>query len=243
MSVSHNAVTTMGATVSPDHRADSNTDVCMTLAMPVTAHESTTSIERVSRGSVDLYLRKLLDRMSRQLRALDLSSLNAGDDALDQLRRDVGPTEWTRLIADVIVPHPVVEQLREEPFTRRAFEKPRGYAGDAVMLDLRIAIARIPSRSRDSARRFTRGSSGGRRRRVSWSAERFWPAKSTRWRRVAQCRAFSRSPAAISAKHRSVMRCNAKRFPSSWRWIRTPRAWRSLRTSRVSSTFERSAPP
>ena len=107
----------------------------MTLAMPVTAHESTTSTERVTRGSVDLHLRKLLERMSRQLRALDLSSLNAGDDALNQLRRDVGPTEWTRLIADVIAPHPVVEQLREEPFTRRAYEKPRGYAGDAVMLD------------------------------------------------------------------------------------------------------------
>jgi SAM-dependent methyltransferase len=107
----------------------------MTLAMPVIAHESTPSTERVSRGSADLHLRKLLERMSRQLRALDLSSLNAGDDALDQLRRDVGPTEWARLIAEVIVPHPMVAQLREEPFTRRAFEKPRGYAGDAVMLD------------------------------------------------------------------------------------------------------------
>ncbi|MGH7617707.1 MAG: class I SAM-dependent methyltransferase [Gemmatimonadaceae bacterium] len=55
--------------------------------------------------------------------------------ALDQIRRDVGPAEWTRLIADVIVPHPVLAQLHEEPFTHRAFEKPRGYAGDAVMLD------------------------------------------------------------------------------------------------------------
>jgi extracellular factor (EF) 3-hydroxypalmitic acid methyl ester biosynthesis protein len=107
----------------------------MTLAISVLAHESAPSTERVSRGSADLHLRKLLERTSRQLRALDLSSLNASDDALDQLRRDVGPAEWARLIAEVVVPHPVRTQLHEEPFTRRAFEKPRGYAGDAVMLD------------------------------------------------------------------------------------------------------------
>jgi len=107
----------------------------MTIALPLNSQELTSSTERVSRGSVDLQLRKLLERTSRQLRALDLSSLGASTDALDQLRREVGPTEWTRLMADVIAPHPVCAQLREDPFTRRAFEKPRGYAGDAVMLD------------------------------------------------------------------------------------------------------------
>lgn len=108
----------------------------MTLAIPVTAHASTPSAPEVSRGSADLRLRKLLDRASKQLRALDLSSLNAFVDALDRVRRDAEPAEWTRLIADVIAPHPILAQLHEEPFTRRAFEKPRGYAGDAVLLDL-----------------------------------------------------------------------------------------------------------
>lgn len=32
--------------------------------------------------------------------------------------------------------HPVFDVVQQDPYTRRAFEKPRGYAGDAVMLDL-----------------------------------------------------------------------------------------------------------
>lgn len=31
--------------------------------------------------------------------------------------------------------HPVCRMLHEDPFTKRAFDKPRGYAGDAVLLD------------------------------------------------------------------------------------------------------------
>lgn len=31
--------------------------------------------------------------------------------------------------------HPVMQLLQQDPFTSRAFRKPRGYAGDAVMLD------------------------------------------------------------------------------------------------------------
>src|SRR4029079_4994043 len=48
----------------------------------------------------------------------------------------VGQAEWARLIDDVIASHPIRAQLHEEPFTRRAFEKTRGYAGDSVLLDL-----------------------------------------------------------------------------------------------------------
>lgn len=36
---------------------------------------------------------------------------------------------------DICQNHPLHRQLLDDPFTRRAFEKPRGYAGDAVMLD------------------------------------------------------------------------------------------------------------
>ena len=136
MSGSHNALDTMVARCRPIIGQTPTSDGFMTLAMPVIAHETTPSTRDAGRGAADLHLRKLLERTSRQLRALDLSCLDASVDALDQLRRDVGPAEWTRLIAEVIAPHPVRAQLHEEPFTRRAFEKPRGYAGDAVMMDL-----------------------------------------------------------------------------------------------------------
>jgi extracellular factor (EF) 3-hydroxypalmitic acid methyl ester biosynthesis protein len=100
------------------------------------AHTSTLSAKRTSRGWADICLRELLDRTSEQLGALDLSCLNGVFDELDRVRLNVGPTEWARLIADVIAPHPIRAQLHEEPFMRRAFEKPRGYAGDAMMMDL-----------------------------------------------------------------------------------------------------------
>lgn len=105
----------------------------MTLALPLIGYGSPSTL---GRGRQDIHLQKLLDRTSNQLKALDLSSLNDVVDELDRLRRNVGPTEWARFIAEVIAPHPVRAQLHEEPFTRRAFEKPRGYAGDAVLLDL-----------------------------------------------------------------------------------------------------------
>jgi extracellular factor (EF) 3-hydroxypalmitic acid methyl ester biosynthesis protein len=108
----------------------------MTLAMPIPARELAPSVTERRRSRADLYVRSLLDRTSEKLQSVDVSSMNAFSDALDQLRLEVGPAEWTRLIGDVIAPHPIITQLRAEPFTRRAFDKPRGYAGDAVMMDM-----------------------------------------------------------------------------------------------------------
>ncbi|MBP2446207.1 class I SAM-dependent methyltransferase [Rhizobium leguminosarum] len=55
-------------------------------------------------------------------------------DALHQLRRRSHPEVW-----DVIVPiaqsHPVAHYLHQDPLTRWSFEKPRGYSGDARLLD------------------------------------------------------------------------------------------------------------
>ncbi|RFB98663.1 methyltransferase [Rhizobium leguminosarum bv. trifolii] len=55
-------------------------------------------------------------------------------EALHQLRRRFHPQVW-----DVIVPiaqsHPVAHYLHQDPLTRWSFEKPRGYSGDARLLD------------------------------------------------------------------------------------------------------------
>jgi len=108
----------------------------MTVALPVLARELTPSVTECRRSRTDLYVKTLLDRTSRSLHSGDLSTIDAFADALDQVRLDAGAAEWSRLISDLIAPHPIATQLRAEPFTRRAFEKPRGYAGDAVMMDM-----------------------------------------------------------------------------------------------------------
>ncbi|MEM8670534.1 MAG: class I SAM-dependent methyltransferase [Planctomycetota bacterium] len=50
------------------------------------------------------------------------------------LRREASQDEWKNLI-DYGREHSLRRIVHEDPFTRRAFDKPRGYAGDAVMMD------------------------------------------------------------------------------------------------------------
>jgi hypothetical protein len=42
--------------------------------------------------------------------------------------------EWAEYVAECRR-HPLKDLIHEDPFTRRAFAKPRGYAGDAVLMD------------------------------------------------------------------------------------------------------------
>ena len=50
-------------------------------------------------------------------------------------RRQVSPREWTHWVQQVCLAHPLREIVHQDPFTARAFNKPRGYPGDAVLLD------------------------------------------------------------------------------------------------------------
>ncbi|WP_353646471.1 class I SAM-dependent methyltransferase [Mesorhizobium sp. WSM2239] len=54
---------------------------------------------------------------------------------LHELRRQTAPAVWQRLIPSA-QKHPVADYLMEDPFTRWSFEKPRGYSGDARLLDI-----------------------------------------------------------------------------------------------------------
>ena len=78
----------------------------------------------------------LIDECYTSLASGDLSPLDDFVVHLESIRRELSVEEWSAYIADVIAPHPLRTLLHEEPFTRRAYEKPRGYAGDAPMLDL-----------------------------------------------------------------------------------------------------------
>jgi hypothetical protein len=49
-------------------------------------------------------------------------------------RLHAGPKDWS-LTVSACLRHPLKDLLHQDPFTQRAFSRPRGYAGDAVLLD------------------------------------------------------------------------------------------------------------
>jgi extracellular factor (EF) 3-hydroxypalmitic acid methyl ester biosynthesis protein len=54
--------------------------------------------------------------------------------SLSEHRQQCSRDDWNALV-DKCRRHPVCKLLHEDPFTWRAFSKPRGYAGDAVLMD------------------------------------------------------------------------------------------------------------
>jgi hypothetical protein len=54
--------------------------------------------------------------------------------SLNDIRERVSKEEW-KFVQSRCLSHPLRELLHQDPFTSRAFDKPRGYAGDAVMMD------------------------------------------------------------------------------------------------------------
>ncbi|MDB5036064.1 MAG: methyltransferase type 12 [Chlorobi bacterium] len=59
--------------------------------------------------------------------------------------RDENMDQWRRFISDRCRAHPIAEMLRQDPFTHRSAWKPRGYAGDAEMLDFIFSPETIPA--------------------------------------------------------------------------------------------------
>lgn len=54
--------------------------------------------------------------------------------ALQTMRLNAGEPQWKEFVQQCLN-HPLRELVHQDPFTYRAFSKPRGYAGDAVLLD------------------------------------------------------------------------------------------------------------
>jgi len=54
---------------------------------------------------------------------------------LRTLKRTCGPSAWSTAVS-ALRAHPLHRTILESPLTGRAFRKPRGYAGDAVLLDV-----------------------------------------------------------------------------------------------------------
>jgi hypothetical protein len=61
--------------------------------------------------------------------------------SLRELRSHLPSDEWMT-VGEQARQHPLHRLLLESPFTRRAYQKPRGYAGDAVLMDWIYGLAR-----------------------------------------------------------------------------------------------------
>ena len=94
-----------------------------------------------------------------------------------------GPDEWTDTVR-AFREHPLHRALLNDPYTARAFTKPRGYAGDAVMMDF---IYSHPSVANDiyTASELGRGI-------ARFSAGESDPARAVRWRRHRVAREIER---------------------------------------------------
>ena len=94
-----------------------------------------------------LDVRTLLTEAEEQLTAFQVTpAMDTLCDSLWDLRRELPPAEWERLTREECRTHPVQALLHESPLARRAFVKPRGYPGDAELLDLVYGHGELPTR-------------------------------------------------------------------------------------------------
>lgn len=61
---------------------------------------------------------------------------------LNLSRKALPAQDWREAVQQVVAPHPMRAAVLEDPMIRRALEKPRGYAGDAVLLDYMYGLRR-----------------------------------------------------------------------------------------------------
>lgn len=63
---------------------------------------------------------------------------------LSEIRKDCGPEEWDAMFHAEVANHPVSRLVWQDPFTDHSFRKPRGYPGDAALLDFIYGYTPIP---------------------------------------------------------------------------------------------------
>lgn len=109
-------------------------------------------------------LRLELDRLHREITQGDAErGVRTLGDVLQTIAEAVGERAWAGELVPICRAHPLAELLRQDPYTARAHDKPRGYAGDAVTLDF-VYSARPPEDTSELGRRLfvgtVRSSSG-----------------------------------------------------------------------------------
>lgn len=62
---------------------------------------------------------------------------------LSYLRHRLGPERWEAIFSEA-VSHPISQLIWQDPFTHHSFSKPRGYPGDAALLDYIYGCTPLP---------------------------------------------------------------------------------------------------
>ncbi|MFK0204793.1 class I SAM-dependent methyltransferase [Agrobacterium sp. NPDC090283] len=105
-----------------------------TVAKEIFARRTETFDEQfaVAKAEVALILELAQQQFDNRVSAREIIHRTAG--ALHALREKLHSSVWAELIP-LVQNHPVSVHFLEDPFTRWSFEKPRGYSGDAQLLD------------------------------------------------------------------------------------------------------------
>lgn len=86
----------------------------------------------VAKAEIALILEMAQQQIEKCLAAQEVIHFTAG--ALHGLRDKIHSSVWAELIP-IVQNHAISDYFLEDPFTRWSFEKPRGYSGDAQLLD------------------------------------------------------------------------------------------------------------
>jgi len=79
------------------------------------------------------FLDDILDKLLRG--NVDIGMVELGN-KLYELYASTSDNEWEYLLNNHLLKHPIKDVLMQDPLTARAFNRPRGYAGDAALLDM-----------------------------------------------------------------------------------------------------------
>jgi extracellular factor (EF) 3-hydroxypalmitic acid methyl ester biosynthesis protein len=79
---------------------------------------------------------RLLEKTKQELLKYNVNEgMNELIYGLRELRSQMSREDWMSFAGEECTSHPLLGVLLQSPFTKRSFERPRGYAGDAELLD------------------------------------------------------------------------------------------------------------
>lgn len=98
------------------------------------AHESSNQAELLleARAQFAIVINLAMQRLDARKDLPEMTKWLIGQ--LHDIRQKAGPDVWQKLVP-IIQAHPSAQVMQQCPFTRWSFEKPRGYSGDAGLID------------------------------------------------------------------------------------------------------------